>query len=84
VLVLGPALSSIAVNAALLPVGRNHQRTIRASVMSPAEFDALLAGQDSFAMALVSRPMIVVKGSFDHGRPDAGADCNPGAEARSA
>lgn len=66
VLVLGPRLSQIKVNAALRAVGRKHRRTINASVYSRQEFEDLLNNDNGFARSVVSQRTIPLIGELGH------------------
>ncbi|SOY68623.1 conserved hypothetical protein [Cupriavidus taiwanensis] len=71
VLALGEELSAVRVNAALKPVGREHGREIHASVFSRSEFEQMLAEGNSFALGVVSQPVIALKGDFAYGSAQA-------------
>ena len=66
VLVLGPNLSSIQVGAALKGVGRKHNRTIHATVLTEQAFQDLLREGDGFAKSVAGQKTISLKGALMH------------------
>lgn len=64
VLLIGE-LSELMANARLRPLARQYDRPFNASVFSTAAFQRLLDERDGFALELVSKPHIQLKGSLD-------------------
>lgn len=69
VLVLGPGLSSLKINAALRPVGRAHHREIHATVYTEDEFQQMIRNGNDFAQNVLAQKAIILKGALPHAAP---------------